>query len=532
MAPYAIIHLVIFFALMLLSLWFNASSVYLILLVGSYFAFIQLANYPLLTIRDVYLHAAPTETIVANGTLTYSKDPIPSSWPDSFNLHATLSIVLGGDLINTNYILYLTVIVVFTLVLYSFVKELEMKGYRLAKYSPILFLCLFSNHLFNGFNHYSRTALGFTFLFLFFFAFMYFRDRRGYILQLLLALATLTTHPFQAIALMTFLGSYCVLAHRFRRVTFVLFSIVASVGWFLFNSPLVFADAIHRLQELLSPQYTSSLTVSFATGEALPWIGVILRDFFKYSFVALFAVVSFIVFIFLYRKRSSYEDDTLTTSLISFLLMPIVSLLILPPDWKIWRSTAFAAFPLAFTSFAILEKIIADKHALISSPMYRLSKVRIRRVLLASLLLYITVLSAVVMVLQFEKNFYLGEIWHPSEESSFSFFFSHDHNSAITYVSWRTCVYSAYPNYNRSHQTFRLWDTELKEIGKNESKLLRSLSGFINQSQSVERGIRDEFDLGRVAYPEALLNIIDEELILPKFNQIYSNDYYRLYSRP
>jgi len=179
-----------------------------------------------------------------------------------------------------------------------------------------------------------------------------------------------------------------------------------------------------------------------------------------------------------------------------------------------------------------MEIIIKDKNELISSLTYKLSKVRIRRVLLAALLLYITVLSAVVMVLQFEKNFYLGEIWHPSEESSFSFFFSYDRNSTITYVSWRTCVYSAYPNYNRSHQTLRLWDTELKEIGKNESKLLLSLSDFISQSQSVERGIRDEFDLGRVAYPKALLNIIDEKLILPKFNQIYSNEYYRIYSRP
>lgn len=532
MAPNAIFHLITFYILVLIYLCFNKPSLYLILLLVLYFPFIQLVNYPFLAFRDVYLHAAPAEAVLINGKMAYPEAADASaseSWPASYILHAELSIVLGCDLISTNYLLSLALIVAFTLILYSFAKALENKGYRIAGYGAILFLCLFFSHLFEP-PHYARNPLGFTFLFIFFFAFMLFKIRRGYVLQLLTVIATVTTHPFQSFALASFATFYAVMAHGVKRILLAMFSVIAFIGWFLLSGYPTFFEAVDRLKTFLTPEYVTPLVETFSTKELLPWWGIVFRDFFKYSLIALLAVASLTTAIFLLRKRSKYRNDVIPICLMSLLCMSIVMLLalLLLPDWNIWRFVPFAAFPAAFASFVFVGKMIADKKPRILQHKHKLLN---NKTLMSLLLLYTVALSAVVMVLKFEENSYFGEVNHPSELSCLSFFFTYDHNSTVNIVSWRTHLYSAYFNYNSSHQTLRLWVLEINAYAGNSSKLLFSQGQLINKSQFVIRGMRDSFTFSRLYPSEAILKVVDEEMIIPRFGLIYSNGYYSIYKR-
>jgi len=530
MAPYAGFHIVVFYVLMLLAIGFSKFSLFHLLLLSLYFPIVQLVNYPYLTIRDVYLHAAPAETVLVDGRLSYPKDPRPEAWPASFNLHAILTTVLGSDLINANYVLYLVLIVAFTLVLYCFAKGLEKKGYRLAIYSSILFLCLFFSHLFDNFHHYSRTALGFTFLFLFLFSFMRLKGRMGGLIQILMMLATFITHPFQSLALVTFVISYYLIAHNAKRFGFVLLPSVAFIGWFLFNGSSTFSQAVKQLGTFLSPEYAAPVYNTFVASDVLPWWGVILRDFFKYSLLALLAISLFVIIMVLHRTRKQREDRELPLMLSSLLLMSVVMLLVLLllPDWKILWSIPFLAFPAAFSSFLLLDRIRTVGKVRTLALRLRLSN---RKTFAALLLLFVIAMSAAVMVLRFERNQYMAEVTHPSELSSLYFFFGYSFNSTAHIVSWRTSVYSTYFNYNSSHITSTLWYTELDNLAGNSSAFLNSENKLISRSQFIIRGLREEYDIGKRDLPKTLLDIIDEDFILPKFSQTYSNGYYSVYCR-
>jgi hypothetical protein len=530
MAPNGLFHVIVFYALMLFSLFLSKVTLYHLLLLSLYFPAIQLANYPFLTIRDVYMHAAPAQTILTNGTISSLKDAAAASWPSSFNLHAVLSEVLGCDLIITNYILYLVLIFVFAIILCSFAKKLNERGYRLAGLGAVLFLGLFFTHLLDNFHHYSRTALAFTFLLLFIYVFTVFNGRQGRVLHLLVALAVITTHPFQSAALLGFAIFYFILTFKREPSDFAPFLVVVFVGWFAFNGSSFFEEAVNRAKTFLSPQYIVPLVQTLESSEVLPWWGVILRNFFKYSLIALLLIGSISTIWVIHNRYRCKQIDRMRTSLSALLPMATLMLvvLLLLPDWLIWRFTPFAAFPAAFTSFLLLDHLLADKRTnlkLIQSKLFS------RRVFVTLFLVFIIILSAAVMVLRFENNYYYGELDHPSELSSLSFFFNHDHNSTVNIISWRTAIHAAYFNYDGSHETLRLWYLELNAIDKNSSLLLLSEGRLVNQSDAAIRGIRDEFDFHRVDSPKTLLTVIDESIIQPRFDQIYSNGYYTIYKR-
>jgi hypothetical protein len=154
-----------------------------------------------------------------------------------------------------------------------------------------------------------------------------------------------------------------------------------------------------------------------------------------------------------------------------------------------------------------------------------------RKISTSFLLLFVVTMSAGVMILRFERNYYLAEVNHPSELSSLSFLFEHSQESTVHIVSWRTSVYSTYYNYNSSHVSSTLWYKELDELRGNSSAFLNVESGLINRSQYVVRGIREGFDMSRRNLPEILLETIDEEFILPAFNLVCSNGYYTIHCR-
>jgi hypothetical protein len=525
MAPYAIFHLVIFYTLGLFSIYLNKFSLYSLFLLSLYFPFIQLINYPFLTNRDVYLHGGPVRTLLENGELVCKENPLPQAWPASFDLHGIMSIVSGCDLINANYVLYLALIVIFTLILYSLVRTLESKGYRLAWVSAILFLCLFFNHLSNVFDHYSRTALAFTLLLFFFYSFIRFKSLHGLMLQMLIIASIVIAHPFQSFALVVFMLACLVLSRRAKLAPLVLFSIITFSEWFLLQTS-TFSEIGYPLETFFSPQFTTSIVRSLTPAKALPWWGLMLRDFYKYSLITLLGVAVIAAFIILIKAKS---NDITTNGMISLLFSAIAMLgLLFLPDWDIQRFTSFAAFPAALSSIILLEEV--TKRGKIK--LFRHSvKPTIKKSILVLLLVFTIGLSATVMVLRFERNFYFGEVTHPSELSSLSFFTTYNYNSTVNIVSWRTAIYFAYFNYNSSHQVSRLWYLEINELKGNLSKLLYAESALINQSQSVIRGMRDSYTLGLQDMDENPLDFIDNKVILPNFNLVYSNEYYLVYER-
>lgn len=537
MAPLGVLHIIVFYSLVFLCLYQRGFSLWVLLLLSLYFPFVQLVNYPYLTYRDVYVHAAPVQTILADGSLNYTRDSNPGSWPGSFNIHGITSLVTGADLIVTNYFLYFTIVIVLTLILYCFAKRLEKKGFKFAGYGAVLFLCLFSNYLFD-FNHYSRATFEFIFLFLFFFSFIFLSGRRGYIVQTFSMFALVITHPFASLALNIFTFSNYVLTsagERAKKIRFVLLSIISFVGWFFFAAFERFQEAGYRLQTFLLPQYFSPVSETFTVKANLPLWGTFLRELFRYSqFILLGFACLFTLYIAYMSLRQRREDPAIIglASLVPMALIILVALLLLP-DWQISRFSAFSAFPAAF-SFLIIPNLLRGNKKLGSLARFKLIGKGVRyfkRVFPVFLLCFIVILSAGVMIVRFEKNYYYGEMTHPLELSSLSFLFSHDTNSSYTSISWRTAVYASYYNWRGTHDSHVIWYIDLDHMKGNSTQLLRSESALINQSRIVIRGLRDECDFFRFNNTGAILSTIDEEMLQPAFNQIYSNGHYSLFTR-
>jgi hypothetical protein len=527
-SPYSLVHLIVFYILGAISVLFNRLSLYHVVLFAMYFPMIQLSNYPYLTIRDVYLHAAPTKSIVANGNLIYSNNSEVGSWPGSFCLHGIVTIILGCDLVTANYILYCFSVMVVAIFIYISGRLFQNKGFKCIWPASLLFLGLFFNHLFDNFHHYSRTSLAFTLLFVFFFVFVRIRSRRGLLLKFLLVFSILVTHPFQSLALVAFLFAYSVLNFKVKSSEFALFSVVGFVGWMLFQGSSTFSEAVSRLTSFLSPQYVKPIAETLPTKETLPWLGILLREYFKYSFLGLFGGVMLASIILVLFKRDKL--DFITVSLLSFSFSSVVMLLglLMLPDWQIARFTPFAAFPIAFSSFLLIEKFLKESKFGVSLKIHRLLSPTIFATLS---LIFVVSLSATVTVLRFERNYYFGEMYHPTEMSSLSFLFKHDTNSTITTISWRTSVYSIYFNDNLSHKVLRIWYLDLKEFGSNVSKIIFVYNQLIDQSRFVIRGLRDNYTLGGQVSGDSVLRALDDEMILKRFALIYSNNYYFIYER-
>lgn len=537
MAPLGLPHILFFYSLVFLCLYKRGFSFSILLLINLYFPFIQLINYPFLTYRDVYVHAAPVQTILADGHLNFTRDSNPGSWPGSFNLHSITSIVTGTDLIISNYLLYFTLIIILTLVLYCFVKKLEKKGLNFAGYGAVLFLCLFSNYLFD-FNHYSRATLEFILLFLFFYSFFFINGRRGYIIQIITTLVLIISHPFASFALISFTVFNYLLTppkKRFQKINFVFFSIGSFVGWFFFAAFERFIEAGYKLQTFFLPQYLSPVSQTFTVKETLPLWGTFLRELFRYSQIAFLGIGCIFLLYVTYQSLRYKEIDDLKIALVSLVPMALMILfaLLLLPDWQISRFSAFAAFPAAF-SFLIIPNLIRTDKKLTNIFQMKLINKRIKyikRVFPTFLLCFIIILSTGVMIVRFEKNYYNGEMSRPSELASLSFLFSHDTNSSYAAISWRTAVTASYFNWRGTHESNVVWYIDLNHMKGNSTQLLASESALINQSQIVIRGTRDKLDLSHFNNTELILNTIDNEMIYPEFSNTYSNGYYSIYTR-
>lgn len=528
MAPYSFIHLVIFYVLGGLSLYFGGPSLFRLSALAFYFPLIQLANYPSLTIRDVYLHAAPVRTILENGHIVYPSDPAPSSWPSAFYIHGMLTTILGCDLVVANYILYFTLILTLTAVLFVLAEYFVNKGYSYARLGPLLFLPLFFNYLFDNFHHFSRTALAFVLLFSFLYAFATLRDRRGLLVQIAFLMAIIITHPFQSLALAVFLVAFTITAERVKTFGLTVLTTIAFAGWIFFQGSSTFLEAVLRLKTFFSVEYVKPIIETLPVKESIPLWGSLLRNYFRYSFLGLFGIAALLSGFAVYTIKRKKHDFVLAFMVSLFLSSAAVLFaLLLLPDWQIPRFTPFAALAIAFLPVLVLGLKLSQY----TSRLSRLTSERMpsAKRLIAVVLIFTVSLSGAVMALRFERNYYFGEVNHQPEHASLSFFFAHKSNSTSTAISWRTEIYSLLYNYKSTHKILRIWYLDLKNIGGNASLISLELTRLINKSDFVIEGMRDSYTLGDNG--DSALRIVSSQVIDPQFAQIYSNGYYVLQAR-
>ena len=98
-------------------------------------------------------------------------------------------------------------------------------------------------------------------------------------------------------------------------------------------------------------------------------------------------------------------------------------------------------------------------------------------------------------------------------------------------MSYRTAVYAAYFNWRGYHEANFVWYIDLNHMEGNSSLLLQEEAALIDQSQVIIRGMRDEYDFSRFSDPDIILQTIDEEMINPNFNRIYSNGRYSIFKK-
>ena len=536
MAPYGVFHLAVFsiiaFFAVVLNVKKKKSYFIVLLLFGFYFPCIQLVNYPLLTFRDVYLHSAPVETILATGELQGFTDPSAPNWPSAFDLHAVFAEITGIDIVLGNYILYFACLFLLLITIFSVGKALYNQGYVFGFAGALLFPALFINHLFENFQHFSRTTFGFVFLFIFLFMFYRFEGRSGLAITLFFALTVVIAHPFNSLALLIFLVVYSLLQTRKSGWLFTLFVASSYLGWnFLPNTPAI-VEQFRYFQIFNVQEYSKPAVAVFTTQEVVPWWGIILRDLYKYSLFFLFFGTLFLL-IFLVRRRRQLSKTVIWSSSIVISSLVMLFVLLALPDWHIGRFTAFAAFPGAFSFFVIVEYLLRRQSLSLNRLRGRLKFLwgsSFRSALYAVVLALIVLLSASVLLLRFEVNYYYGQMDHSSELKALSFLQAHsDPYSPVDFLSWRTSIYFFNFNYYSDHPIFRLWYLDLQRIGGNTSDLILQSNNLIDKSLFVVRGLRDEYTLGSNSVE--VLTTIDEETIAPNFNRYYSNGYYSLYSR-
>jgi hypothetical protein len=342
--------------------------------------------------------------------------------------------------------------------------------------------------------------------------------------------AIVVTHPFQSVALVSFVLAYFVLETRLRsgmgRSIALLSVMIFLVCWFSLGYSTVF-DALERLRAFYASSYVTPIVQTFSTRAPLPWWGSLLRDFFKYSLITMLAATGLAAGIALFKRKGHIRMVSYASSLLFSSVTMLFGLLFFQ-SWNLARFSAFAAFPAAFSSIILVQEVL--KKVKIKEPLV-LPKLLNGKAVLVILLVFVVSLSASVTTLRFERNHFFGEFSHREELTSLSWFFIHSQNSTVTIVSFRTMVYSTYFNYKQSDLLLELWYTELNKIGNNESMLLSSMDRLVARSQYVLRGMRDELDFGQVESPAKTLERFERAIISSGFTKVYDNGYYSTYYR-
>lgn len=544
MAPYAIIHISVFFVLMAISLYFKKSSLFNILMLSFYYPVVIISNYPFLTFRDVYLHAGPARAIMLDGNLGGIANTNPAYWPLSYVLHAMTSIVTASDLIIANYVLYLSLSLLMALVFYLLSRMLIRKGYTWAWICPVLFLALYNSNLF-AFSHYARAHFALVLFFFFSLLILRFADSErsidrslvlGSILIPMIAILTMVQlHPFQSLYLMLFLLFTAAIVSikkiRTLGISFylALFSIVMFFAYWIF----VAGASLQRLgligRSIFDPEYVQPIVQTLSVSHFLPWWGQLLRDYFRFSLLGLLLLGCVLSVLILFRRRT--KTGPMPMAITVFISTLVVSILFLPvfltlPGWGISRFIAFAAFPAAFSSFVCLDYL--RKHRKHSRRQFFT-----RKLAAVFLVVFLTTLSFSTMVLRFESNQYFGELEHSSTFPFLDFVAEYSEHPLTITMSQGLAVRYVYFDYN-STDTVNRFVTEANRASlrnANETDLVSLLGRECRKSELVLTGLQDRADLAWLSDEQynATMTRLSCEVLDSKYSRICDSGYYQLY---
>lgn len=529
LAPFSVVHAAIFFSLMFVSLCLQECSLFHILLITFYYPLIMLTNYPSFTFRDVFLHGAPTKTILEDGILNYTRDLWPGSWPSSFVLWAMVAIVTQTDLVAANYILFFVLITLLALVTFSLARSFKNQGYLLASISALLFLGLFRNSEF-ALTHFSRASYTLILILFFLLLFSSFKSRRGTLLCIIVSIGLIVAHPQQSFFVVLFLVSYLILNFIYKkplRKEFIFFYIMTFISWMMISAGNTTLSVYDWIKGAFSPKYWAPISATISSSNSIPVWGIVLKNYYVSILVLslLISIVASVALIIRNKKRKTIISPTVILfSSFSLAIGCFFLVLSLMPEWSVMRFSAFAAFS-AFPSIIFLNMLIKKREK-------RFLKIKQLKIIL---LIIVITLSFVSLIFRFQPNIFVGELSHQSEFSTLTHLYLYCNHPLSVTMTYRTCLYYYYYDYHSQDKiSYFNMHIPASNMG-NQTAFMLSINKTITESSYIIRGARDEVDLSEQSSysidSSRIFEKVDSELISQQSSLIYSNGNYSMYVR-
>lgn len=292
----------------------------------------SISQYPTIINGDVFAHGGSTLRVISNGgtqTLNY----YPRWWPGAFILWANLTGITGLDVVNTGIILTIVMMVTWCALFYLLAKEIL--GQQWAGLATILYLVT-DAYVFRwmGRDHFSPQSLAFAQFLLFLYLLMSLRHKEKphrrtlSALALVVVLCIVVTHGFTSLYMIFTIFGIMVFErqkkNRLDGLKIFLFATISWLVWWQYNAGYTFQQAMLFLQHFLGSPGESKLamtTVSVVT-EPLPFIGMVLRN---YYFKPLLVIVGLLSLIVVFRDRKVKIVSLFTGNLIGVILATILT---------------------------------------------------------------------------------------------------------------------------------------------------------------------------------------------------------------
>lgn len=391
----------------------NRCVFYLYLSIAVFHLMIYIVNYPAIMFRDVYLHGAPTLATIEHGSIIYPTDPAPASFPLSFCYQAQFSIITGiTDVRSFNLLLLAVVYLCPVLVLYCGARRINKSK------SDLITSSMFTVALYPGvfFLHYARSfhALALLSVFMYMMAWPRSPKKANYAISLLLLFSIITLDPiialfpglaFGILALLSFFNSMKKGLLGISRAKQLVLYMTIFLTWLTFVSTTHLKMGAEQIyQTFLSGAVWEPIATTTSTQTGLNIFGVILKQSFKFSYVAIWMVG----LVAMLHKR---DRPSLVYSSLAFSLIPAaVILAAIDPEWdymhKIWITLPLCVGVILPLGSRHLSQILGAPK-IVRNLSHR--KIKILLGIGTLFVLYILLASSITL---FESNVYYDNMTH------------------------------------------------------------------------------------------------------------------------
>jgi hypothetical protein len=363
-------------------------------LFGSSLFMPRLVNFDWLTYRDILLHGG----WISASSVHFAAIFPYSQWPGAWALWLVACRVLAVDplygslvMLTADWLLRLSATIVLAKVL---VRQSGL-GERFSYVIAILMLALFQNHLFY-FNSYSDASIAQSLSILIFAVLLRAEWSRAHVVVVAtLMICLVITHPFYAVmltcAVIAFLLGGYLLRYRDLHVDILLAFLLISVLWLMYyvtsGTVLAVLPQGPPYSFLLRPQTLGIL-------EPLPFLGVVLRQMYKYVVLPAVAILSLA---FMLRGKLPRVDKLVITGY-SIAAVGILLVFIFIPGFE-GRIIGFTLFGLSMLAGLQISKMISNRS-------------RVQRLVAGT---FLVLLICVPFFLTFEQPIYSATVTHSAQ---------------------------------------------------------------------------------------------------------------------